>query len=498
MPGGSHRATFARPLSYLYPSMQLRLYNTAVRAKQPFESLTPGVAKMYCCGPTVYHFAHIGNLRTYVFEDLLRRALEAAGYTVRHVVNITDVGHLTSDADTGEDKMEKGARREGKTVWDIADYYAQAFFKDWKALGLLEPTAWPKATDHIPEQIALIQELEKKGYTYEVPGDGVYFDTTKFPRYPEFAGLDIEGMQAGARVAMNEGKRGPTDFSLWKFSPKDAQRQMEWDSPWGRGFPGWHVECSAMAMKLLGETLDIHCGGTDHIRVHHTNEIAQSECATGKPFARFWIHGGWLLEAPDEAADGKKGGGKMSKSAGEFITLDVLIKQGYSAMDYRYFCLTAHYRNYLNFSYQGMDTARDSLRNLRKRTDPLIGKAASIGSDRAAEWNARFLDAVGDDLNFPQALGILNLMLKDPDLLEGERAGLVAAFDKLLGLKLTEAEAVAPAEELSAELVPLLAERAEARKNKDWARSDAIRDRFREAGLVLKDNPDGTVGWSKI
>jgi cysteinyl-tRNA synthetase len=475
--------------------MQLSFYNTAARAKQPFEPLTPGVVKMYCCGPTVYHFAHIGNLRTYVFEDLLRRALEAWDYQVRHVVNITDVGHLTSDADSGEDKMEKGARREGKTVWDIADFYAQAFFKDWKALNILEPTAWPKATGHIPEQIALIQELERKGYTYTVPGDGIYFDTAKFPRYPEFAGLDIEGMQAGARVAMNEGKRSPTDFSLWKFSPTDAQRAMEWESPWGKGFPGWHVECSAMAMKLLGETLDIHCGGTDHIRVHHTNEIAQSECATGKPFARFWIHGGWLLEAPDETG---KGAGKMSKSAGEFVTLDVLIRQGYSAMDYRYFCLTGHYRNYLNFSYKGLDTARDSLRNLRKRTDPLIGKAASTNSERASAWRARFMEAVGDDLNIPQALGILNLMLKDADLMEGEKAGLVAAFDKILGLRLTEVQDAAPAAELPEDLAPLLAERATARAAKDWARSDAIRDAFKARGFVLKDNPDGTVGWGAL
>jgi cysteinyl-tRNA synthetase len=472
--------------------MQLFLHNTATRKKEPFESLKPGVVGMYCCGPTVYHYAHIGNLRTYVFEDLLRRALEAAGYAVKHVVNITDVGHLTSDADTGEDKMEKGARREGRSVWDIAEYYAQAFFKDWKALNLLEPTAWPKATGHIPEQIALVQELEKKGFTYFVEGDGVYFDTAKFPRYPDFAGLDVEGLQAGSRVAM-AGKRNPTDFALWKVSPKDSQRQMEWDSPWGRGFPGWHVECSAMAMKLLGDTLDIHCGGTDHIRVHHTNEIAQSECATGKTFARYWIHGGWLLEAPD--ASGK--GGKMSKSAGEFVTLSVLQRQGYSAMDYRYFCLTAHYRNYLNFSYPGLDTARDSLRNLRKRTDPLIGKAASISSERAQAWNARFLEAVGDDLNFPQALGILNLMLKDADLLEGERAGLVAAFDKLLGLGLTVAEE-APAVELPEDLQPLLAERAAARAAKDWATSDRIRDAFKARGFAIKDNKDGTVEWTKI
>lgn len=471
--------------------MQLRLYNTAARGKQSFESITPGIVSMYCCGPTVYHFAHIGNLRTYVFEDLLRRALEYAGYTVKHVVNITDVGHLTSDADTGEDKMEKGARREGKTVWDIAEYYAQAFFKDWKALNLLEPAAWPKATDHIDEQIALIRDLEDRGFAYAIPGDGIYFDTARFPRYADFAGLDIEGMQAGARVVVAEGKRNSTDFALWKFSPQGAQRQMEWDSPWGRGFPGWHVECSAMAMKLLGETIDIHCGGIDHIRVHHTNEIAQSECVTGKPFVRYWIHGGWLLEAPDE--QGK--GGKMSKSAGEFVTMDTLMRQGYSAMDYRYFCLTAHYRNYLNFSFQAMDTARDSLRKLRKRTDPLIGKAAPVRSDRALEWRSRFEEAVGDDLNFPQSLGVFNLMLKDSDLLEAERAGLVALCDRLLGLGLTEPEK--PSADLPEEFKSLLAERVEARRRRDWARSDAIRDQFRAAGFELRDNPDGTVEWDR-
>lgn len=471
--------------------MQLSLYNTAARAKQPFEPLTPGVVKLYCCGPTVYHFAHIGNLRTYVFEDLLRRTLESLNCEVRHVVNITDVGHLTSDADTGEDKMEKGARREGKTAWDIAEFYTQAFQKDWKALNLLEPTEWPRATVYIPEQIELIQQLEAKGYTYLVENDGVYFDTSKFPRYPEFAHLDIEGMQAGARVTVNEGKRSPTDFALWKFSPLDAQRMMEWESPWGRGFPGWHVECSAMAMKLLGETLDIHCGGADHIRVHHTNEIAQSECATGKLFSRFWLHGGWLLEAPDESGKG----GKMSKSAGEFVTLDVLIGQGYSAMDYRYFCLTAHYRNYLNFSYTGLDTARDSLRNLRKRIEPLIGKVVPVRSDVGGEWRTRFLQAAYDDLNFPQALGVLNLMLKDPDVLEGEKAALVTEFDKLLGLRLMEVEKT-EAVPLPTDLLSLLPERVEARRQKDWKRSDEIRNLFKDRGFVLKDNPDGSASWA--
>jgi len=471
----------------------LRLYNTATRGKEVFEPMEPGLVRMYCCGPTVYHFAHIGNLRTYVFEDMLRRTLDRLGYRVVHVVNITDVGHLTSDADTGEDKMEKGARREGKSVWDIADHYTRAFMKDWEHLRLLPPTRWTKATDHIAEQIELVRTLEERGFTYTLEGDGIYFDTSRFPRYAEFAQLDLEGLQAGARVAVTQGKRNPTDFSLWKFSPQDAQRQMEWDSPWGRGFPGWHIECSAMAMKHLGPTLDIHCGGTDHIRVHHTNEIAQSECATGKTFARYWLHGGWLLDAPDEQG----GGGKMSKSSGEFVTLDALMQKGYGAMDYRYFCMTAHYRNYLNFGYKSLDGARESLAALRKRTDPLIGKAGALRSPLAKEWQGKILAAVCDDLNFPQALGLLNLMLKDIDLPEAEKAALVEDADALFGLGLAEPPAAAEFEPLSDDLSALFEERRSARAAKDWKKSDELRAVFTARGITLKDNKDGTTTWSR-
>jgi cysteinyl-tRNA synthetase len=471
----------------------ISFYNTASRKQEPFVPLHPGVANVYCCGPTVYHYAHIGNLRTYVFEDMLRRVLDYQGYAVNHIVNITDVGHLTSDADTGEDKMEKGAAREGKTVWEIADFYTQAFMKDWELLNLIAPSKWTKATDHIPEQIALVQTLEAKGLAYLIPGDGMYFDTAKFPRYADFAGLDIKGMQAGSRVEMVEGKRNASDFALWKVSPTDKQRAMEWDSPWGRGFPGWHVECSAMAMKHLGPTLDIHCGGTDHIRVHHTNEIAQSEGATGVPFSRFWLHGGWLLEAPTE--DG--GGGKMSKSAGEFVTLDVLLQKGYGPMDYRYFCLGAHYRSYLNFSFEGLDTARDSLKSLRRKTDPLIGKATSIASDNALGWQRRFREAAFDDLGFSQALAVMNQMLKDPELLEGEKAALVRDYDRLLGLRLeTKSEGADKA--LPGPMHALLDERKDARKNKDWKRSDEIRDLLKAKGFGVKDNPDGTTSWFPI
>ena len=472
---------------------EISFYNTASRKQEPFVPLHPGVANVYCCGPTVYHYAHIGNLRTYVFEDMLRRVLDYQGYTVNHIVNITDVGHLTSDADTGEDKMEKGAAREGKTVWEIADFYTQAFMKDWERLNLVAPSKWTKATDHIPEQIALVKTLEDKGLAYLIPGDGMYFDTARFPRYADFAGLDIKGMQAGSRVEMVEGKRNASDFALWKVSPTDKQRAMEWDSPWGRGFPGWHVECSAMAMKHLGPTLDIHCGGTDHIRVHHTNEIAQSEGATGVPFSRFWLHGGWLLEAPTE--DG--GGGKMSKSAGEFVTLDVLLQKGYGPMDYRYFCLGAHYRSYLNFSFEGLDTARDSLKSLRRKTDPLIGKATAIESDNALGWQRRFREAAFDDLGFAQALAVMNQMLKDPELLEGEKAALVRDYDRLLGLQLeTKSEGADKA--LPGPMHALLDERKDARRNKDWKRSDEIRDLLKAKGFGVKDNPDGTTSWFPI
>jgi cysteinyl-tRNA synthetase len=474
---------------------QLSLYNTAVRAQVPFTPMQPGVVNVYCCGPTVYNFAHIGNLRTYVFEDLLRRTLDYLDYRVNHIVNITDVGHLTSDADTGEDKMEKGAAREGKSVWDIAEFYTQAFYKDWERLNLIPPTRWTKATDHIAEQIALVKTLEEKGFAYVIPEDGVYFDTEKFPRYAEFAGLDLQGMQAGARVEVVVGKHNPTDFALWKISPTDSKRAMEWDSPWGRGFPGWHVECSAMAMKHLGPTLDIHCGGTDHIRVHHTNEIAQSEAATGVPFARFWVHGGWLLEAPDPAdgPGGGKGGGKMSKSSGEFVTLDYLLGKGYGTMDYRYYCLTAHYRSYLNFSWEGLDSSRDSLRNLRRKTDPLIGRASTLASDNALGWQLRFRTAIFDDLGFSQGLAVLNQMLKDPDLLEGEKAALVSDFDRLLGLGLTLKQAEPASKALPEDLAPYLVERKLARQNKDFKRSDEIRDLLKARGFGVKDNPDGTT-----
>lgn len=464
--------------------MALQFYNTASRKKELF-TLPEGVpaVRMYCCGPTVYHFAHIGNLRTYIFEDFLVRTLKYYGFKVNHIVNITDVGHLTSDADDGDDKMEKGAAREGKSVWDIAKFYTDAFMADCKRLNIQEPTRWTRATEHIQEQIDLVKTLEEKGFTYRT-SDGIYFDSLKFPRYADFARLDVENLRRGSRIDMGE-KKNATDFALWKFSPTDKKRAMEWDSPWGVGFPGWHIECSAMAMKYNGPTLDIHCGGTDHIRVHHTNEIAQSECANGVLFSRFWMHGEFL----------RLDGSKMSKSSGEFLTVSLLMEKGFNPLDYRYFALGSHYRNYLNFSYESLEGAREALKSLRKKTDPLIGKATSIESEKAKAFQNEFCEAIGDDLNMPRALGILNTMLKS-DLDDGEKAALVLDMDKIFGLKLDE-----PREEFEKKIdgvdvekiESLIAARKVARENKNWAESDRIRDELAAMNVMIKDSKEGTT-----
>ncbi|MDO4946717.1 MAG: cysteine--tRNA ligase [Fibrobacter sp.] len=482
--------------------MALQFYNTASRKKEIF-TLPEGVpaVRMYCCGPTVYHFAHIGNLRTYIFEDFLVRTLNYYGYKVNHIVNITDVGHLTSDGDSGDDKMEKGAAREGKSVWDIAKFYTDAFMNDWHRLNIQEPTRWTPATQHIQEQIDLVKTLEEKGFTYRT-SDGIYFDSLKFPRYADFARLDVENLRKGSRIDMGE-KRAATDFALWKFSPTDKKRAMEWDSPWGVGFPGWHVECSAMAMKYNGPTLDIHCGGTDHIRVHHTNEIAQSECANGVQFSRFWMHGEFLRTASEEKLeDGTTATtfGKMSKSSGEFLTVDLLVDRGFNPLDYRFFAVGSHYRNYLNFTWEALEGAKEGLKSLHKKTDALIGKATEIKSEAAKAFQEEFKNAIGDDLNMPRALGIMNTMLKS-DIDDGEKAALVLDMDKVFGLKLDEPrqDYKKKQDENSgvdvAKVEELLALRKEARANKNWAESDRIRDELAAMNIVIKDSKEGTT-WS--
>lgn len=476
--------------------MKLHFHNTLGRKLQEFESLEPGRVGMYCCGPTVYHYAHIGNLRTYVNEDFLRRVLEYAGYKVNHVVNITDVGHLTSDADDGDDKMEKGAAREGRTVWEIATHYTEAFFRDWERLNLVQPTHWPKATDFIPQQIALVQELETRGYAYRT-SDALYFDTEKFTRYGDFAGIKMDKLLAGVRVDFGD-KKNPTDFALWKISPKDKRRAMEWESPWGVGFPGWHVECSAMSTALIGKTLDIHCGGTDHIRVHHTNEIAQSECAhDGVPFARFWLHNEFLKTEDSD---------KMSKSSGEFLTLQVLVDRGFHALDYRYFCATAHYRKFLTFSWANLESARDAHRAFRRRTAPLVAACqasrtslAELPAD-AKIWQDRFEEALGQDLNIPKALGVAQTLARETSLPEAIRGHILLDWDRVLGLSLAvtlpEPAAEAVDDDEAARIDALVAARTVARESKNWPEADRIRKELADLKVVVTDTPTGPT-WKK-
>jgi cysteinyl-tRNA synthetase len=451
--------------------MTLRLYDTYSRELRDFEPLRSDCVGLYACGPTVYDYAHIGNLRTYLFEDVLRRVLQFNGYTVKHVVNITDVGHLVSDADTGEDKMLAGAKRTGKSAWEIAELYTQAFKDDLRRLNILEPQVWCRATDHIAEQIDAIAEIEAKGFTYRT-SDGIYFDTTKLADYGHLARLDVEGLKQGARIDKGE-KRSPTDFALWKFSPPDQQRQMEWDSPWGKGFPGWHIECSAMSAKYLGALFDIHCGGQDHIPVHHTNEIAQAEACYGTRLANYWLHG-YFLQAGDE---------KMAKSSGGFLTIDGLEERGYDPLAYRYLCLTAHYRSHLKFGWEPLDAAATALDRLR-RTSSEWGPARTADE----EYVARFADAVNDDLNTARGLAV-TWDLVHADLPAGVKKATLLRFDDVLGLGLAEWR---PAEvSVPDNVLALAKQRESARSDKRWKEADELRERIHALGFDIEDTPEG-------
>jgi cysteinyl-tRNA synthetase len=451
--------------------MNLRLYDTYTRSTREFEPLKPEEVGLYTCGPTVYDYAHIGNLRTYIFEDILKRVLLLNGYKVKHVMNITDVGHLTSDADEGEDRMEKGSRRTGLTAWEIADLYTQEFRKDLQRLNIIEPTIWSRATDHIAEQIAMIQCIEKNGFTYQT-SDGIYFDTSKLPDYGALGRLDIEGLQAGARIEVGE-KHHPTDFALWKFSPPGQKRQMEWESPWGIGFPGWHIECSAMSAEYLGPFFDIHCGGEDHITVHHTNEIAQTEACYGTRLANFWMHG-YFLQI-DEA--------RMGKSVGNFLRVQTLIDQGYDPMAWRMFCLNAHYRAKLNFTWDGLDGAATSLERLR---NAFFDWGASGEVDD--EYRLKFLETVNDDLNMPRAMA-LTWDLAKSDLPDAVKKATVLYYDQVLGLRLAEWRPVE--ETLPVSIITLVEQRQQARQEKRWKDADALRERVTEAGYEIEDTPQG-------
>ncbi|QQR83624.1 cysteine--tRNA ligase [Candidatus Peregrinibacteria bacterium] len=452
----------------------MKLFNTLTRRKDEFVPIQPGKIGLYCCGPTVYNFAHIGNLRTFLFEDFLRRGLEFLGFDVTQVMNITDVGHLTSDSDEGEDKMEKGAKREGKTVWEIAQFYTDAFMSDMQALNILPAHHFPRATDHIAEMITQIQQIEANGLTYQ-SGGNVYFDTSKLNDYGKLAQLDKQALQAGARIEVDPNKKNPHDFVLWFTDSKHGNQAMQWDSPWGRGFPGWHIECSAMSMKYLGKQFDIHCGGIDHIPVHHTNEIAQAEGATGqKPWVNVWMHGEFLLI--DQ--------GKMAKSGDNFLTLQRLVEKGYHPLDYRYFCLQAHTRKELNFTWEGMDAAKNARRRLNDKVLALPDGGAIDASSLE-----RFKAVLADDLNMPEALAMVWKLLDDSTVPDADKRATILKMDQVLGLNLGQVVAV----EIPDAVRELVKQREQARADKNWALSDQLRSDIEKAGFSVKDTGDGSV-----
>ena len=459
----------------------LVLYNTLTRKKEAFVPLEPGRVRIYTCGPTVYNRQHLGNLRPYVFADLLNRTLRYLGYDVRHVINITDVGHLTSDADSGDDKMEKAAREQRLSAREIADEWTRVFQADLVKLHCRPPDVWCKATDHLPEQIAMIRTLEEKGYTYRT-SDGIYFDTSKDPHYGELARIDLAAQETQARIEGASEKRNAADFALWKLSPPGEKRQMEWDSPWGRGFPGWHIECSAMSVKHLGERFDIHTGGVDHIPVHHPNEIAQSEAALGvRPWVRYWLHGGWLMFE----------GSKLSKSTGgSVLNLDSLGDAGIAPLGYRYFLLGGHYRQQLAFSEDGIRGAQTARERLLRHAIELRGDDSSRGGSEAEAARARFRAAIADDLNAPRALAVAWEAVRSDALGGRETWALLREFDQVLALGLAEAEA--PEQEQDAAIDALVAERDRARAAKNWKRADELRDELKARGITVVDSPQGS------
>lgn len=468
----------------------MKLYNTLTKKVEEIKPSKTSEVTFYSCGPTVYDYPHIGNWYTFIRYDMVVRALRASGLNVNWVMNITDVGHLTSDADEGEDKLEKGARREGQTAWEVAKKYTDYFEEGLHRLNINQPTKLPRATDHIKEQIQLVEQLEEKGYTYIID-DGVYFDTSKVKDYGKLAHLDLKGLKAGARVEQNPQKKQPFDFALWKFSPSGEKRDMEWDSPWGKGFPGWHLECSAMSMKYLGETLDIHGGGIDHIPVHHTNEIAQSESATGKQFTKYWFHSNFNL------VDGKK----MAKSLGNFFTLEDVEKKGFDLMAFRLLVLQSHYQTEAHFSWKNLEAAQNRLSELRAWADlrhqPTIDEMPQELDDLWGKTLATMTTCLENDLDTPGALAslsnLVNYMFQHAiPRKNGKNAGTaLATIDKLLGLKLDDHP------DINEEQKELLKQRQKARDEKDFNKSDEIRDKLKQQGIEVDDTKFGQR-WSRI
>ena len=460
----------------------MRLYNTLTKKVEDFVSNEQGKVKMYTCGPTVYHYAHIGNLRTYIFEDILEKGLSYLGYEVQRAMNITDVGHLTSDGDTGEDKMAKGAAREGKTVYEIADFYTKAFLDDMVALNIKVPSLIEKASDNIDVYIEMITKMLENDYAY-ISNGNVYFDISKAPNYYQLSGKNQDDLIVGVRDSVEEdkSKRNPADFVLWFTLSKFENQIMKWDSPWGLGYPGWHIECSGISYKIFGEYLDIHCGGVDNIFPHHTNEIAQSESFVGHKWCNYWCHGAHLN---DES-------GKMSKSNGEFLTVSLLKKKGYSPLDYRFFCLNSHYRNPLTFSFESLDGARNALYKLKNKIANLSDEG-NIDEDSINKYDNIFKDAVSNDLNTSSMITVLYDLLKDENVNDKTKRVLIEKFDEVLSLDLLKVEEMSIDSDLEKEVNELIAKRAEAKKNKNFALADQIRDDLLSRNIKLIDTREGT------
>lgn len=458
----------------------LKVYNTLTRKKEDFTPIDEKIVKMYSCGPTVYNYAHIGNLRTYVFMDLIRRVLKYNGLKIKGVLNITDVGHLTFDSDSGEDKMALAAKAQQKSPMEIAEFYTKVFFQDFDKLNIQKPEIIAKATDHIKEMIDYVVELEKLGFGYET-SDGIYFDIEKFGNYGSLSGAKLDDQIAGARVEVNTDKRHPADFALWKKA--EPNHIMQWESPWGMGYPGWHIECSAMSQKYLGKHFDIHSGGVDHIPIHHENEIAQNEAIAGEKTVNYWMHGEFMLVD----------GGKMSKSLGNVYTISQLEEKGYSALDFRFFCLNAHYRKKLNFTFEGLTAAKVSReRLLGSLYQHKIAKNVKTDTEILNNYKQQFYEAINDDLNIPLALGVLFNMVKEPK--SADIYNLSLDFDKVLGLSLSKAEASLEDDsniEYGEDVALLLEQRAQAKKDKNFALSDEIRAKINALGYNVSDTREG-------
>lgn len=456
--------------------MEIKLFNTMGRKKEVFKPIKSGKVKLYACGPTVYSYAHIGHFRAYVFVDVLRRMIKFNRLKLTHVMNITDVGHLTDDADQGEDKIEKAAKKESKTVWEIAEFYIKDFFDAMEKLNVQKPEIICKATDHIQEMIDLVKKIESNGYTYRT-SDGIYFDTSKLSDYGKLAGLDIEGLKEGARVEKNPEKKNPTDFALWKFAKEGEKRQMEWDSPWGpHSFPGWHIECTAMSMKYLGEVYDIHTGGVDHISVHHTNEIAQAQGTIGKDFVNYWLHNEFVN------IDGEK----MSKSKGNIYNMNDIEEKGFDPLAVRYLFLTAHYRSKINFTWGSLKAAENTLNTLREHIR-LFQEKDDKKSDqnKVGEYRGKFLEFINDDLNTTEALSLMWKLIRDEKNINNkDKYELILDFDKVFGLKLDE---IKLEEKIPENIRQLIDDREKAREKKDYRKADKIREKIREMGFKLQD-----------